>query len=174
MDPDHPRLRREADRAQRRDEFPAGHICRLGGVSEGGHQDEMQPATDHFLIVRGSPRDGPRREVTNGGERPEVFDGGPKCCGSARRGDATALSQRQGGEHAIAYGLPVQKPPIARGRFQCMSQGMAEVEDASESAFTLVGRDDRGLDPARFSHDGIEHGFNLRHVVCVGSRHDER
>lgn len=22
--------------------------------------------------------------------------------------------------------------------------------------------------------DGIEHGLNLRHVVCVGSRHDER
>ena len=23
-------------------------------------------------------------------------------------------------------------------------------------------------------HDGIAHGLNLRHVVCVGSRHDER
>ena len=24
-----------------------------------------------------------------------------------------------------------------------------------------------------FDHDGIEHGLNLRHVVRVGSRHDE-
>ena len=144
----------QPDRRQRLLHLLLGHVVDDRRRADRGRQHEVQLAGDHLLVVL-HRLEHLRRIVTSpiGGSGPsaaiEIGERLPILLGerAARDGE---LRRHQ---HAVSDRLAVAKAPVLRHRLERVTGGVAEIEDPPQPRFALVGRDDIGLDPARFGDD---------------------
>ena len=69
---------------------------------------------------------------------------------------ARQLAQEGGGAHAEGDGLSVQETGVAGFGFESVAEGVAEIEDAAEVAFALVGGDHFALHADGIGDDAVD------------------
>ena len=93
------------------------------------------------------------RRAAESGRRVRWLPESPRC--PRRRGGRCICAQVDGRAHAERHRLAVQEARVAGFGFERVPEGVAEIEDAPQAAFALVGRNHFGLDAHRIGDDAV-------------------
>ncbi len=132
----------------------------------GKHEMDFAP---HGLLIVHQTREqvggGDAIERRNGAVEPQHLEDLDAVFGGKV---ARQLAQEDGGAHAEGDGLAMQEAGVAGFGFEGVAEGVAEIEDAAEVAFALVGGDHFALHADGIGDDAV-HGVRLarQHVAAA-------
>ena len=115
-----------------------------------------------------------RAEQVLGGDAVERRNGSvaPRCVSrmstlSSAERCRVDLGQVDGGAHAQRHRLAVQKARVGGLGFERVPEGVAEIQDAPQIAFPLVGGDHFGFHAHRFGDDVVDGAGDSRQHVAL-------
>ena len=112
-----------------------------GHLADTHRQDEMHFALHGFLVVHQAREQVLRGDAVDRRDRAVAVDQFQDFDAVLGGEMAGALCQVHGGAHAPGHRFAMQEARVAGLRFERVAEGVAEVQDAAEVAFALVGRD---------------------------------
>src|SRR5205807_203343 len=132
----------ETDSSERGPHLFFRHIIDDGGRPDRGWQYEVQSSGNYFFIVLHRFENLAYSNVGDRRQRAEARNEIRERLTVAIREGAAGRGKVGRDEHAVRHRFAVAVPAVLRHRLECMSGGVAEIQNAARPRLVFVGRND--------------------------------